>query len=298
MSVKGEVVADDDAQPDPERAIELLWGTSEPDRPGLNLGRIVTAAIEVADAEGLGALSMRKVAERFGTTTMSLYRYVPGKAELVELMRDAVYGEFPVESSDGLGWRDGLERWARRAWELHRLHLWLVHSAGTRRLPGPNIMAGYDHALDVASRSGLAPAQVIAVVNLVGGFVESVARQAGENAELQRSTGVSHEQWWSERESLFERLDAYPALERLWNSGGMDAPLDPFEFGLQRTLDGIQMLVESQGSEVMRDEIGGGECVMCGKPLDGGGRGRPRDYCSRACQQRAYRRRQSEHPST
>ncbi len=56
---------------DPERAVELLWGAHEPDRPGLSLGRIVAAAIEVADAEGLGALTMRKVAERFGTTTMS-----------------------------------------------------------------------------------------------------------------------------------------------------------------------------------------------------------------------------------
>ncbi|SFH72980.1 TetR/AcrR family transcriptional regulator [Amycolatopsis regifaucium] len=293
MSVKGNRVAEEDAQADPERAIELLWGAPEPDRPGLSLGRIVAAAIEVADEEGLTALSMRKVAERFGTTTMSLYRYVPGKAELVELMRDAVYGELPLESAAGLGWRAGLERWARRARELHRRHPWLVHSAGTRRLPGPNIMAGYDHALDVASRSGLPPAQVIAVVNLVGGFVESVARQVGETAELQRSTGVSHERWWSERESLFERLDACPALGKLWRSGGMDAPLDPFEFGLQRTLDGVQMLVDNRGSEVIRDEIGGGECVMCGKPLDGGGRGRPRDYCSRACQQRAYRQRQA-----
>ncbi|WP_410601181.1 TetR/AcrR family transcriptional regulator [Amycolatopsis sp. lyj-90] len=287
-------MAKDDAQPDPERAIELLWGAPEPDRPGLSLGRIVTAAVEVADAEGLAALSMRKVAERFGTTTMSLYRYVPGKAELVELMRDAVYGEFPMEPSEGLGWREGLERWSRRAWGIHQRHPWLVHSAGTRRLPGPNIMAGYDHALDVASRSGLAPAEVIAVVNLVGGFVESVARQAADTVELQRRTGVSHERWWSERESLFERLNGYPALERLWKSGGMDTPLDPFEFGLRSTLDGVQALVEGRASEVTRDETRGGECVMCGKPLDGGVRGRPRDYCSRACQQRAYRQRQAQ----
>ncbi|MGW4829299.1 TetR/AcrR family transcriptional regulator C-terminal domain-containing protein [Amycolatopsis japonica] len=287
-------MAEDDAQPDPERAIELLWGTSEPERPGLSLGRIVAAAVEVADAEGLASLSMRKVAERFGTTTMSLYRYVPGKAELVELMRDAVYGEFPMGSSEGLGWRAGLERWARRAREMYDRHPWLVHSAGSRRLPGPNIMAGYDHALDVASRSGLALAQVIAVVNLVGGFVESAARQAGEAADLQRRTGVTHERWWSERESLFERLDRYPALERLWKAGGMDAPLDAFEFGLRRTLDGIEALIQSQGSEVISDENGEGECVVCGKPLAGGGRGRPRDYCSRACQQRAYRRRQAQ----
>ncbi|MFC9440699.1 TetR/AcrR family transcriptional regulator [Nocardia sp. NPDC057030] len=286
-------MAEDDAQLDPERAIALLWGAPEPDRPGLSLGRIVAAAIEVADADGLGALSMRKVAERFGTTTMSLYRYVPGKAELVELMRDAVYGEVPLEPADGLDWRTGLERWARWVWEIHRRHPWLVFSAGSRRLAGPNIMAEYDHALDVAARGGLAPAQVIAVVNLVGGFVESVARQAGETAELQRRTGISHERWWSERESLFERLDPYPALGKLWAAGGMDEPLDPFEFGLQRTLDGVQVLIGDRDRDEIRDEIDEAKCVMCGKPVTGAARGRPRDYCSRACQQRAYRRRRS-----
>lgn len=201
--------------------------------------------------------------------------FIPGKAELVELMRDAVYGEAPLEPADGLDWRAGLERWARRAWEIHQRHPWLVNSAGSRRLPGPNIMAGYDQALDVASRSGLAPAQVIAVVNLVGGFVESVARQAGETAELQRRTGISHERWWSERESLFDRLDVYPALGRLWESGGMDQPLDPFEFGLQRTLAGAAtgLLLEGLSATGLSANVGR---LCLASSWDVGTRDRPR----------------------
>ena len=72
------------------RSVELLWGQPErPNRgpkPGLSVERIVRVAIEIADAEGLPAVSMQRVASEFGFTTMSLYRYVPGKNELIDLM--------------------------------------------------------------------------------------------------------------------------------------------------------------------------------------------------------------------
>ncbi|MEU8250481.1 TetR/AcrR family transcriptional regulator C-terminal domain-containing protein [Nonomuraea sp. NPDC048916] len=89
----------------PDHGGELLWrGSDTEPRPGLSLARIVRAAIEVADAEGLAGLSMRKVADRLGFTTMSLYRHVPGRDQLIDLMRDAVIGERPlippVTSSD------------------------------------------------------------------------------------------------------------------------------------------------------------------------------------------------------
>ena len=86
---------------DVSRSLELLWGLGErPSRgpkPGLTLDRIVTAAVAVADAEGLGALSMRRVATDLGVGTMSLYRYVPGKAELLDLMLDKV-AEFDADA--------------------------------------------------------------------------------------------------------------------------------------------------------------------------------------------------------
>jgi AcrR family transcriptional regulator len=85
---------------DPKRTMALLWGIGKkPTRgpkPGLSVGRIVSAAVEVADAEGLGALSMRRVADRLGIGTMSLYTYVPGKAELIDVMLDTVLGETPA----------------------------------------------------------------------------------------------------------------------------------------------------------------------------------------------------------
>jgi AcrR family transcriptional regulator len=79
---------------DPARSLALLWGShSRPGRSGLTLRGIVTAAIQLADAQGIDAVSMRHVADALEVGTMSLYTHVPGKAELVELMVDTVYGQ-------------------------------------------------------------------------------------------------------------------------------------------------------------------------------------------------------------
>jgi AcrR family transcriptional regulator len=280
---------------DPERSTELLWGTRS--RRGLSLERIVRAAIELADAEGLAAVSMRRVAERLGFTTMSLYRHVPGKAELVDLMRDEVLGEEVLgeEATAGTGrrpgWREELEVWARSGLALYRRHPWLVESSGTRQVPGPNAVASFERALGTVARSGLPPAEVVAVVTLVGGFVESAARQVVEIARIERRTGVSEEEWWGARDSLFQHLDRYPTLSRIYQEGGYDAPLDPFEFGLRLVLDGVAARIRDE----RRDET---RCAQCGAAVDAATTGRPRDYCSRACQQRAYRMRRADRAHT
>jgi AcrR family transcriptional regulator len=267
--------------PDPERSTELLWGARS--RRGLSLERIVRAAIELADADGLAGVSMRRVAERLGFTTMSLYRHVPGKAELVDLMRDDVLRENPSAGTEQhLGWRAQLEAWARDALAVYRRHPWLVEITESRRIPGPNAVAAFERALALVAQTGLPPAEVVAVVTLVGGFVESAARQAVQTALTEQRTGVSDEQWWNARDSLFQHMDRYPTLSRIYQEGGYDTPLDPFEFGLQRVLDGIATLI----CDDIRDEK---RCAVCGNAVDAAGRGRPRDYCSRACQQRAYR---------
>ncbi|QHC24288.1 TetR/AcrR family transcriptional regulator [Streptomyces sp. GS7] len=295
-------MAEENAAADPGRTVELLWGAKgSHGRTGLSLAGIVAAAIEVADAEGLPALSMRRVAERLGFTTMSLYRHVPGKAELVELMRDAAVGELDLAAPDRPGpedgdWRAGMEAWARAHWALHLRHPWLVHTAGSRRLPGPNIMADYDRALRIAEGTGLRASEVVAVVSLVGGFVKTAALQVHEVLREERESGVSNAQWWRGREELVERMSPYPALGRLWQAGGFDEPEDPFDFGLARTLDGVELLVRRHRDE-KRDGSGvrssAGRCSVCGAAFDGTRRGRPRDYCSRACRQRAYRQRRT-----
>ncbi|SDH32453.1 regulatory protein, tetR family [Sinosporangium album] len=282
----------------PERSTELLWGAKA--RVGLNLERIVRTAIELADAEGLSAVSMRRVAERLGFTTMSLYRHVPGKAELVDLMRDEVMGE-PAREDAGNeevrrepGWRGAVTAWARAELALCLRHPWLVESTRVRSLPGPNAVAGLDWALGVVAETGLPPRQVVAVVTLVSGFIESAARQAVEALRMEQSTGVGEEEWWGERDSLFEHMHRYPTLTRIYSEGGYHDPLDPFEFGLQRVLDGIEVLIGEGRSarDGTRDESGDeSRCTVCGKATGLPPTGRPRKYCSRACRQRAYRQR-------
>ncbi len=114
----------------PQRSLELLWGEpkvpSRGPKPGLDLARIVRTAIELADAEGLAALSMRRVAERLGVGAMSLYTYIPGKAELLDLMLDQVQGELLMEELPGGDWRARLEARARQDWALYERHPWLL----------------------------------------------------------------------------------------------------------------------------------------------------------------------------
>ncbi|MGW4404782.1 TetR/AcrR family transcriptional regulator [Nonomuraea sp. NPDC004702] len=286
---------------DPDHGVELLWRDAEREpRPGLSLGRIVRAAVELADAEGLEGLSMRKVADRLGFTTMSLYRHVPGRDQLVDLMRDEVLGEALVTAPDAApdnsldagpdaddGWRGRLEEAARRAWELRMRHPWLAEVRGSRHLPGPNAVAHYDHMLGALTGTALRPSEVVAVVGLLGRFVDAEALLLAETRREERRSGVSEQEWWGARESLYERLDRFPALSRLWETGGWDAPEDSFTFGLRRLLDGVEVLIRE------RDENRDERCPECGTPLESAPSGRPRVYCSRACQQRAYRKRRS-----
>jgi len=231
---------------DPERSTELLWGkrgSGGRAKQGLSLDRVVRAAIEQADAGGMPAVSMRRIAERLGFTTMSLYRHVPGKEELTDLMREAVLGELARPAGPPGPWRAALEAWAREGWSLCGRHPWLALVSGTRRVPGPNAVARYESALQAVWSTNLAPAQMVAAVGLVGEFVESAARQVVETAQTEQATGVTESEWWGARGSLFEKLESYPALEGIWRAGGYDHPEDPFEFGLQRVLDGLEALV-------------------------------------------------------
>lgn len=269
---------------DPDDGVELLWREEEHEpRPGLTTGRIVRAAIELADAEGLEGLSMRKVADRLGFTTMSLYRHVPGRDQLVELMYDEAMGEHP-KAHDG-DWRARLEAVARHAWRIRERHPWMAEVRGTRRLPGPNAVAHYDRMLAALAGTALRPSEVIAAIGLLGRFVDAEALVLAETRREERRSGVSEQEWWGARDSLYERLDRYPTLTHLWESGGWEHPEDSFEFGLRRVLDGIEALIRER--DETRDEI----CQECGTPLAPAASGRPRVYCSRACRQRAYRNR-------
>lgn len=240
---------------DPKRGMELLWGTREqPKRgpkPKLTVPRIAAVAVELADAEGIGSLSMRKVAARLGVTAMSLYSYVPAKGELIDVMIDTVLGELPSGEHDG-DWRSRLASVARQNWELHLRHPWLMQLASSRPVLGPNLIARYDYELRAVDGVGLSDVEMDLVVGLVANYVHGAVRGAVEVAEGEQRTGKSDEDWWREHEPLLAKVfddDRYPVAARVGVAAGTEygAAIDPvraFEFGLGRVLDGVAVLVE------------------------------------------------------
>ncbi|GHH30902.1 TetR/AcrR family transcriptional regulator [Lentzea cavernae] len=235
---------------DRDRSVRLLWEPpAEPTRgpkAALSQSRVVEAAIKVADAEGVDALTMRRVAETLGFTTMSLYRHVPGKSELLDLMVDAVWGE--TEHTPAGPWRDGLEFFARQVWTMYCAHPWVLQLTTSRRVPGPQAMTRQDAAYAVVADLGLRTEEIVAVVTAVGHFVDGVGRTMADRVRAERETGVSDEDWWTSAASLWEHFtpDRLPMMTSIWNSGGFDRPLDEFEFGLARVLDGLVAFVEAE----------------------------------------------------
>lgn len=245
-------------QSDRDRSVRLLWEPpAEPTRgpkAALSQSRVVEAAIKVADAEGVDALTMRRVAETLGNTAMSLYRHVPGKSELLDLMVDAVWAE--TEYTPKGPWREGLEFFARQMWGMYRAHPWMLQLTTSRRMPGPHAMTRQDAAYAVVSELGLTSEEIVAVVTAVAHFVDGVGRTMADRVQAERETGVSEEDWWNGREALWEHFtpDRLPMMTHIWNSGGFERPLDDFEFGLARVLDGLAVFIESEERPLVRRE--------------------------------------------
>ena len=235
---------------DPARGLALLWGETGGRRGGLTAGKIVTAAIEVADAEGLGAVSMRRIATELGFATMSLYRHVPGKAELLDAMVDVVNAESPNVDDVPGGWRPKLELAAREEYALSHRHPWVLRIPWTRPALGPNSLAAFESVLRAVSDTGLGYPEMVQVVNSVFQYVRGAARNAVDGAEAERDTGVSDAQWWTDRAELFQRYfdeTRFPTMTRAFGAGAFrTAPREGFEFGLARVLDGVAAFIDSR----------------------------------------------------
>lgn len=244
---------------DPARSMALLWRTTErtsrKGKPDLSVDRIARVAIEVADAEGLGALSMRRVAERLGVGTMSLYTYVPGKAELIDVMLDTVQAETARPDDVPGGWRGRVERIARENLALNRRHPWLLQVSTVRPGLGPNMIAKYDYELAALDGIGLTDVEMDATLMLLLGHVQVAARGLVDAAQVESSSGITDEQWWAANAPLLSRVmdpRRYPTAVRVGAAAGeaygAGDPEHVFTFGLARILDGIEKLVTDRAT--------------------------------------------------
>ena len=242
---------------DPAKSLELLWGLqSKPTRgpkPALTVARIVEVALRVADAEGLAAMSIRRVADELGVGAMTLYRYVPGKNELIDVMLDTVYGELPRREMDG-DWRAKLDEVARENRQLYLHHPWLLQVATSRPPLGPQVMAKYEYELAAVEGIGLTDIEMDATVALVNGYVHGAVRTAVEARQVIRRSGMTDKEWWLAHVPHLDKIGDtrnFPLASRVGTAVGneFDAPHDSdhaFEYGLQRLLDGVSALVQNR----------------------------------------------------
>jgi len=242
-------------------SVAAAWGVRErPHRgpkPALSLGRIVEAAVRVADAEGLDAVSMGRVAAELGTAPMSLYRHVSAKEELLTLMVDAAWGPAPDgPAPDGPGpgedWRAGLSRWAWALQARARRHPWVVRIPLNGLPIMPNEVAWFENALACLAGTGLSEARKASVIMLLAGYVRNLATTEADIEAAIRASGMTPSQWMGSYPRMLAELAdprRFPALTAFIAAGVFetaDDPDDEFIFGLDRILDGVAVLLEAR----------------------------------------------------
>ncbi len=243
---------------DPRRSLELLWGVRDAARrgpkPRLTTEDVVRGAIALADAEGLQAFSMRKVAEALGVSPMALYTYVPSKAELIEVMIDRAWGEVPLADQAPGDWRARLETKARQDWEHMQRHPWMLQIAAHRPPLGPNIARRYESAFRIVDHLGLTDVEMENVIALVDNYVRGAVRVVVEASEVEARSGIDDREWWMSRSPVLAELitpDQFPTATRVGDSCRDFHEVEAkrpqnFEFGLQRVLDGVAAFVAAR----------------------------------------------------
>lgn len=237
-------------------SIEAAWGLrdrpAKGPKPGLTLDRIVAAAVEVAATEGLSAVSMGRVAKELGASTMSLYRYVSAKEELYVLMQEAVMGDpEPLPAlTEGAGWREAVRQWAWSQRRMYQRNLWSLRIPIAGPPASPHSIAWWEQGLQALESSGLDEGDKISVILLVSGFVRNEALLMSDLAAAVEAKGVSDLEVMAQWERTLQRLVdpvRHPALCRLLTTEVMsepDAPDHEFLFGLERVLDGVEVLID------------------------------------------------------
>jgi AcrR family transcriptional regulator len=236
------------APPPPElpRGIALAWGVAANPQRGpkreMTVERIVEAAIEVADAEGLGAVSMAAVAAKLGYTPMSLYRYVSAKDDLVLLMQETATGLPPESVHEVHGWRERLAAIFRAQVQVYLEHPWMIDVPISGSPVTPNSAAYLDAMVGAVAATPLNDEERVAVALQITGHSRWYGIVLAGYARTARESGMSPDEITAYEDNLFSTLitaEEFPALRRAVDAGVFRSSADPFAFGFERILDGI-----------------------------------------------------------
>ncbi|HLT70012.1 MAG TPA: helix-turn-helix domain-containing protein [Acidimicrobiales bacterium] len=243
-------------EPDPEAlppVLAVAWQRTPPPargpRPSLTVAAIVGAAVEIADEEGIDAVSMARVAGRLGYTPMALYRHVRSKDDLLALAQDAAFADPPTLDA-AAGWRPGLEAWTRALAAAYRARPWVldIPIAGPPSLPRQ--VAWLDRALAVLEGTPLLPHERLSAALMLSNHARSWSMLARDLERSRGSTGTGPPAGTDALRLVAELAapDRFPAVGPVLrdvlaaieagDDDGEDVA-DEFEFGLQRILDGL-----------------------------------------------------------
>ena len=242
--------------------IAILWRTPTEGRPGprpsLTLEQIADAGIALADAEGLDAVSMARLAESLGFTTMSLYRYVSSKDEVLSLMSDRAAGRPPVLGPEVGGWRERLELILTIQQPILRAHPWLARTTTVLHAVGPGRLAWMEGMLAALEDTPLSERQKVGAIGLLATHALDQLRVTEELTGSARTTAVGSASDAEEAPDLGDLIgvlasrSTHPALLRASAAGAFSFGPDDrserpdgaeLDFGTVLILDGIERLI-------------------------------------------------------
>jgi AcrR family transcriptional regulator len=249
-----------------EPVFDPIWARAEPSgrRSPRSRADIAAAAIAVADAEGIEAVSMRRVAAELGLGTMSLYHYLNGKDELLDLMTDGIMGEQLVDDAElHKGWREGLRAIATATRNNFERHPWMISAMQPRprAVPGPNSLRHFDQSVGAVADLDIDLATKMEIIALVDDYVFGFVMRAFV-AGLEARDEQQEPGWM---QAVFDYMaseletGAYPNIARFAEAnraaGGKDEDLATmalqvtrFERGLECLLDGIEVELQRKAS--------------------------------------------------
>ncbi|WP_309223208.1 TetR/AcrR family transcriptional regulator [Micromonospora sp. CP22] len=240
--------------------VAFAWGLRDHPSRGpkrsLSLEQVVAAGIQIAQAEGLAAVSMSRVAGELGVATMSLYRYVPTKQDLLDFMVDTAFGPPPAPRGADEGWRPALARWGEGNVAALRRQPWMRHVPISGPPITPNQVRWMEYGLAALRGTHLRANERISVIMLVSGYARSWATLTADIAEAAARTGQTPEQVGQRYWHHLARVTGsgpYPAIHELLAEGDDhdDGDIDlEWRFGLGRILDGVAAMIEKRAEEV------------------------------------------------